>query len=323
MTVSTEQLDAALAILEAVDPLEASLASFVVAGTGSQEVLAEIPLDTDLHAEFAQSAAKKAESLCNLSPLPYTPSVARSDGHYLYVDSSAGALGKYAGKLQDADATLFDPGATYAKDLRLFVLRLTGDKGEIVTFYRVLKPTAWLAKSKGIAALWSDGRFQKVTQEGLILFDTNFDTVVAGDVAFFTAKQTFERTFEYLDEMKKGAKQTFTKITKKLRIKDIDKMEASCTSDPSMMAKMASVQRRMDADEAYAKSMTMDRLVTFVEEHPHYDVEVHGTGDEAQLVYHNDPRRRYKILHLLDDDYLRSALTNREYEANSKSDALK
>lgn len=324
MTVTTAQLDAALATLaDVVNPTDVSLQAFVIANAGSQALLAAVPLDTALRSEFAQAAADKAQALCNLTPLGYSPSIARSDGHYLYVNASAGALANYEGKLSDADAQLFDPRSEYAKQLRLFVVRVSSASGSVVSFYRVLKPTAWLSKSRGIAALWSDGRFKKMTDEGIIVFDTNFDTVVAGDVAFFTSKQIFERTFDYMEEMKKGAKKTFTKITSKLRIADIEKMEHSCTNDPNMMAKMASVQRRMDADDAYANSMTMKRLVAFVNEHPHYDVEVRGSGDEAQLVYHNDPKRRYKILHLLDDDYLRSALTDKEYEANSKSDALK
>lgn len=323
-TVDTAQLDAALSILAAAsNPAKASLEAFVIANSGAQALLAEVPLDNSLHGEFGKAAAEKAKSLCSLSPLSYSPSIARSDGHYLYLHAGSGALANYEGKLSDADVPLFDPKASYAGDIRLFVVRVTLASKEVVSYYRALKPTAWLSKAKGIPALWSDGRFQKVTEEGIILFDTNFDTVVAGNVAFFTAKQTFERTFEYMEEMKKGAQRTFTKITKMLRIEGIDKMQAACTSDPSMMSKMASVQRRIDADDEYAKAMTMDRLVEFVNQHPHYDIEVHGAGEEAKLVFHNDPKRRYKILHLLDDDYLRSALTDREYEANSKSDPLK
>jgi hypothetical protein len=62
----------------------------------------------------------------------------------------------------------------------------------------------------------------------------------------------------------------------------------------------------------------MPKLVEFVENHPECEAEIAGEGDAAQLVYRNDPQHRFKILKLLDDEYLRSELTALEYEANSK-----
>jgi len=63
----------------------------------------------------------------------------------------------------------------------------------------------------------------------------------------------------------------------------------------------------------------MARLLQFVQGHPECGVEIVGTGATAELAYRNDPQHRFKILKLLDDDYLRSELTRLEYEANSKS----
>ena len=47
--------------------------------------------------------------------------------------------------------------------------------------------------------------------------------------------------------------------------------------------------------------------------------ELTGEEDAAQFVFRNDPQSRFKILKLLEDDYLRSELTLLEYAANSKS----
>jgi hypothetical protein len=66
----------------------------------------------------------------------------------------------------------------------------------------------------------------------------------------------------------------------------------------------------------------MPRLLDFVRRHPEYQVDVSGAGDDARLVYRNDAQHRFKILKLLDDDYLHSQLTSLEYEANSKSAPL-
>lgn len=47
-------------------------------------------------------------------------------------------------------------------------------------------------------------------------------------------------------------------------------------------------------------------------------VELLGEGVDAKLVFRPDPQHRFKILKLLDDDYLRSELTALEHESNSK-----
>lgn len=41
---------------------------------------------------------------------------------------------------------------------------------------------------------------------------------------------------------------------------------------------------------------------------------------EKQLVFRSEPDQRFRILKLVDDDYLRSTMTNHRYEVNSKTD---
>jgi hypothetical protein len=96
-------------------------------------------------------------------------------------------------------------------------------------------------------------------------------------------------------------------------------MAAAVTGSPTMLGKMASIQRKLDKYPQYRAALTMPKLLEFVGAHPECEVEISGVGDAAQLVYRNDPQHRFKILKLLDDDYLRSDLTSLEYEANSKS----
>jgi hypothetical protein len=45
---------------------------------------------------------------------------------------------------------------------------------------------------------------------------------------------------------------------------------------------------------------------------------VSGSGSAQSLVFDPSPAKRFRILNLLNDDYLKSVLTEREYEVNSK-----
>jgi len=48
-------------------------------------------------------------------------------------------------------------------------------------------------------------------------------------------------------------------------------------------------------------------------------IDLQGPSGKEHLVFYNDPARRWRILKLLDDDYVRSELTKIEYESNSKT----
>jgi len=43
-------------------------------------------------------------------------------------------------------------------------------------------------------------------------------------------------------------------------------------------------------------------------------------GGTKHLVFESTPEQRWRILKLIDDDYLRSAMTSHRYEVNSKTD---
>src|SRR5665647_408808 len=80
----------------------------------------------------------------------------------------------------------------------------------------------------------------------------------------------------------------------------------------------APVSRRMDEDPGYAAAMAMPKLLAYIEANPAVNIEITGTGSNRSLVFSPTPATRFQIVKLLDDDYLRSVLTDRDYEAGSK-----
>jgi hypothetical protein len=152
-----------------------------------------------------------------------------------------------------------------------------------------------------------------------LLLGRDVAAVVVGNHAFFENRSAFQRLFGYLDELRQQADATFTDITTNLRIEGGEQMRAAVTASTAMLGKIASIQRKLDRYPKYKAALTMANLKAFVDTHPECGVEIAGEGDDARFVYQNDPQHRFKILKLLDDDYLRSELTTLEYDANSKS----
>ncbi len=84
-----------------------------------------------------------------------------------------------------------------------------------------------------------------------------------------------------------------------------------------MVSKLRSVASKL-ANPTYRAAMSTERLIEFAAEH-NLEIDVEEIDGENRLVFHADPARRWRILKLLDDDYLHSQLTQLNYEVNSKS----
>ncbi len=190
-----------------------------------------------------------------------------------------------------------------------------------MTFHRILRPTFRLSRSRFFGALFRGAAYDQLTEE-VLLFDDRIDVVVAHGMAFFENRASFERVFGFLEQMQAQARDTFARVTQGLEIEGLAELEKAATTEVNMMAKMESIKRKLDSHPAYEQAMVMPKLMDFLATHPEADVEIQHVGGLPKLVFHNDPQRRWKILKLLDDDYLASSLTALRYEANSKSDPL-
>ena len=216
---------------------------------------------------------------------------------------------------------LYEPGGARLASLRLVAVRVDAGAGPVV-FVQSLATDQVVARSKKFGLLLRPRGVVDVPDDELLLIGRDFLAVLAGGYAFFQSRKAFQQVFGLLDEIRAQAAETLRSVTDGLRIEGFDQMLGAVTGSPAMLGKMASIQRKLDEYPAYKAAMTMPKLVEFVQGHPECGVEVAGAGGDARLVFRNDAQHRFKILKLLDDDYLRSQLTTLDYESNSKSAPL-
>jgi hypothetical protein len=217
-----------------------------------------------------------------------------------------------------ANMPLFDPANVKLAQLKLAAMQVTV-AGVTAVFIQALSANQIVARSRrGIGLLIQRGRIDAPRGE-LLLFSKDVAAIVIGNVAFFKDRVGFQHIFGFLQEMRQQAAATLEAVTQNLRIDGLDLMRTAVTRSPQMLGKMASIQRKLNQYAEYQAALTMDRLTAFVRTHPECEVEVTGEGDEAQFVFRTDAQHRYKILKLLDDDYLQSQLTTLNYATNSKS----
>jgi hypothetical protein len=215
-----------------------------------------------------------------------------------------------------ANVDLFDPKKQKLAQSRLTAIRVDADTGPIV-FIQSMAGSQVVARSTKIGVLLREGVIDVPSGE-LVLLNEGVTAISAGQFVFFSNRASFQKLFGILEELRAQAEATFREVTGDLRIEGFEEMLAAVTSQTQMVSKMASIRSKIQQFPKYKEALTMPKLLAFVESHPECKVEVAGEGDEAKLVFRSDAQHRFKILKLLDDDYLRSELTTLGYESNSK-----
>lgn len=277
----------------------------------------KIELTHDAQIEVAKIAQGSRERLLDSALVSYGPATLIPPQHWMHVaQDGAATLDGIEALVRRGDLLPFK--ASDGAKLKMIAARFMTTNQHVVTFYRVADSMLQLKSAKVLGLVKAGNLYGRLEPADVLLLRTDFDVVVIDGYAFFHKKATFERAFGFLEELKAESLNTFTKVTSQLKINGMDALQQACTSQPQMMAKMSSIKRSLDQDPDYAQAMTMPKLIEYIEEHPNVDIDIVGSGEGRRLVFDPIPKRRFQILKLLDDDFLHSVLTARDYEAGSK-----
>lgn len=220
------------------------------------------------------------------------------------------ALSRHAnlGPLQPFDPS--DDG--YKRRLRYWTCILTND-GTKAYFFRAFSRTAELKRKTGAALVLRNGTFTKV-EDHVFLFDEAIDCMVFNGVLFVVRKREYRRLFDQLDAVRLQARQAAAALHSRVPIANFDAFADACASQAGMADKLLAVQRR-----PYFRRLTYTMLKPVIDEFT-LDIDVNEINGRPHLVFRTEPDRRWGILRLVDDDYLKSAMTDEMYEANSKTE---
>jgi len=273
--------------------------------------------------DISQIAETTRSQLQDATLLAYGPATLIPPQHCMYIAvSDAANLTAIESAVRKQDLLSFTGEAAAMANIKMLAASFTASDGRQVTFYRIADNLLQVRKAKWLGLVQQNGVYGKVEPADILLIRTDFEVVVVAGYAFFWKKATFERAFGFLDQLKAESLATFNSVTISLKIDGIEDLRKACTSQPQMMAKMSSIKRSMDTDPEYAAAMTMPRLIDYVKQHPHVDIAIVGSGSGRRFVFDPSPARRFQLLKLLDDDFLHSVLTKRDYEAGSKQQTV-
>jgi hypothetical protein len=309
-----DSFNALAAFLAANPPLELATAASPATGQ-TQHQARYVPLGSDVEAYFRRITSeaildRASDAELRELDLTYKPEPGTVEWVALeHVPAVQDACSQYADMNELSN---FVPGDdTYKKQLRFWVARRDAD-GKRAFFFRSFSKTAELKRKKGAAVFLRDGSFELLDQQ-IFLFDENVDCVVYEDYIYVLRRDDYRRVFDQLDQVRQAAEAAAASLNERVPIKNFDEFAKACARQPAMADKIIAVQRR-----DYFSRLSYEMLEPVMEEFE-LPIEVDDSDGTPRLVFATGPNDRWRILRLVDDDYLASAMTEHKYEVNSKS----
>jgi hypothetical protein len=206
----------------------------------------------------------------------------------------------------------FRPGdEDYKRRLSYWVCVLSAGARQAF-FFRAFTASAELSRKARTALTSRDGTFTKVEEE-IFLFEERIDCIVFGDYLYVIRKDPYRRIFEQLEQVRRAARRAAEKLHERVPIANLAAFADACAAQPTMADKIIAVTTR-----DYFGALTIDLLKPVIAEFK-LAIPVTTQDGREQLVFETDPERRWRIVKLVDDDYLKSSMTGHRYEANSKT----
>jgi hypothetical protein len=208
----------------------------------------------------------------------------------------------------------FDAGDdAYKRRLRYWVCVLTGRDGRKAFFFRSFSRSAELERRRGVALVSRNGTFTKI-EEHVFLFDEAVDCILFEGCLLVLRKLDYRRIFDQLEEVRQHARRAAQALHQRVPIANFEEFADACSRQAAMADKLLIVQKR-----PYFRRLTFEMLSGVIQEF-RLDIPVRDVDGQPHLVFRTEPEHRWRILRLVDDDYLKSAMTDEMYEVNSKSD---
>jgi hypothetical protein len=206
------------------------------------------------------------------------------------------------------DLDVFDRDRRFISELRFYVIAVQTPTGEPVYFFHTYTRKMTLGRSF-ICSVFKDDCYDRIT-DPVLIFDSEIDCMCRGNTMYIFKKSGFQKIFQVFDEIRQVANEALESIKVNVPIKNFDDFSNDCGKHIWKQHKLKKI-----ASKSYLGKLTMAHLKRVIE-HNKLNVEIVVEDGKEMLVY--DPKDKWVILKLLDDNYLWSMLTEKNYEVTGK-----
>jgi hypothetical protein len=278
----------------------------------------QLQLTKELTEEFANAAKKTVSHYSGLKgnnelTLRQHDAGSKPDAHEVEYLDLAGhdSVAKQVDSLASlAQIPVFKIDDKFIAGLRFYAIVFQCGNNPPLHFFRIYTPKKELSRSRQFAALFAEGTFDRI-KNPLFLFDHNVDCVGHNGTMYIFKKHNFEKIFRFFELVMQTAAQTLATIKTHVPIANFDELEQACSGHLQMQAKLKNI-----ASKPYLKSIKIADIKKVLKEFPDLAVQTVKKNGKEMLLF--NPKDKWAVLRLLDDDYLGSVLTGEKYEVTGK-----
>jgi hypothetical protein len=278
----------------------------------------QLQLTKDLTEEFANAAKRAVRHYSELNrknelALRQHDAGSKPDSHeveYLSLADHDSVETQVNSLASLAQIPVFKIDDEFIAGLRFYAIIFQCGNNAPLYFFRIYTPKKELSRSRLFAALFGDGTFDRV-KDPLFLFDHNVDCVSYNGMMYIFNKHNFEKIFRFFELVMQTAARTLATIKCHVPIANFEDLEKACTGHLQMQAKLKNI-----AGKPYLKKMKMADIKKVLKHFQTLGLKTAMKNGKEMLVF--DPKDKWALLRLLDDDYLDSLLTGEKYEVTGK-----
>ncbi len=181
-------------------------------------------------------------------------------------------------------------------------------------FYLLKKitPSKVLTTGGVLAWVFSNNTFKGLTEDVLTI-DGHFDVFACNNTLFFENKQNFEKALMYDKIIQQVANDTLNEIKNIGIVENFNTLKCMLKDDYHSIRKLNKLKNKQ-----YFKEKTFTDYYKIIK---NYNVPVKVDKKNQKFSIENKSQAKF-LIKVLNDDYLKSELTNNKYAANSKEDII-
>jgi len=276
-------------------------------------------MDNGLRNRFAEITAEKLSALRDtgheVHPYVAGTTIEADKGIFTHLDVAAlensEVIHSRLASLRSLDTIpLFDHSERpFLNNLRFYVVAVDMPNDRRVFCFRAREWVKSFETNRTIVARLTTGEYNKydVVEDRPLIFDEGVDIFMLEDDLFVIDSNAFSKVFPKFEPVLAQAEDVLSHINERFTIDGYDELLTDCKRDRRKMGKLNSIIK-----SEHFKHLDFTKLQATCAKHHLGDMIQPDSNGGFKVVY--DPKQKWKILKLLNDDYVSSSTTDTNYE---------
>lgn len=178
-----------------------------------------------------------------------------------------------------------------------------------VWFYQHIYPVRMIKRSKSIYAMFSDDTYVPLNRD-ILQIDSRIDFLIIGNYIITSNINLLQKCFGFDEYIRNEAKKTISIIDELDIVSDMSKVFAFESKE-----QLTNAKKLLKAQNSPVLKMEKKKLISRLKKHPRYKEKFHFENNKIAI---NSQKEVNEFIKMLNDDIVRSELTNSEYDSLNK-----